>query len=122
MVAYQPPGWPREVRPPGAPDWERTAGAWLLDVCPPDYRGYPLLRRHLLVLARFAVLHAEACQLGVERGLSGLRVELAEVVDGVVLERAVETLHHEQARLIGQRRAVGLVEDGLRGRRFVPRI
>ena len=25
-----PPGWPREVRPPGTPDWERTAAAWLL--------------------------------------------------------------------------------------------
>jgi hypothetical protein len=44
-----PPGWPREVRPPDAPGWEHTAAAWLLDLCPPEYRGYPALRRHLVV-------------------------------------------------------------------------
>ena len=52
-----PPGWPRGVRPPGAPGWEHTAVAWLLDICPPEYRSYPVLRRRDVVLARFAVLH-----------------------------------------------------------------
>jgi hypothetical protein len=33
---------------------------WLLDLCPPEYRSYPALRRHPVVLARFAVLHVEA--------------------------------------------------------------
>jgi hypothetical protein len=47
-----PPGWPREVRPPDAPDWERTAANWLLDLCPPEYRSYPTLRHHVVVLAR----------------------------------------------------------------------
>ena len=28
--AVAPPGWPAAVRPPGAPEWERTAGNWLL--------------------------------------------------------------------------------------------
>ena len=50
-----PPGWPRPVRPPGVPGWEATAAAWLLDICPPEYRSYPVLRRHAVVLARFAV-------------------------------------------------------------------
>ena len=54
-----PPGWPRAVRPPGAPGWEHTAVAWLLDICPPEYRSYPVLRRHDVVLARFAVLEKE---------------------------------------------------------------
>ena len=54
-----PPGWPAQVRPPDAPDWERTAQNWLLDICPPEYRAYPALRRHVVVLARFAVLHVE---------------------------------------------------------------
>src|SRR5205823_5855961 len=63
MVQYvAPPGWPRQVRPPDAPGWEHTAAAWLLDLSPPDYRGYPVLRRHLVVLARFAALHLEAGQ------------------------------------------------------------
>ena len=68
-----PPGWPRQVRPPGAPGWEHTAVAWLLDICPPEYRSYPVLRRHDVVLARFAVLHVEACQAAVRRGLSEAR-------------------------------------------------
>ncbi len=110
------------MRPPGAPDWEGTAVAWLLDLCPPEFRGYPTLRRHTVVLARFAVLHVEACQTAVNRGLSEARGGLREVADGSVVEAAVETWQCESARLIGVRRAVGLVEEALRGRRFVARL
>lgn len=120
--AVSPPGWPPEVRPPGAPDWETTATAWLLDLCPPEYRGYPTLRRHPVVLARFSVLHVEACQAAVNRGLSEARGGLREVADGSVVDAAVETWQRESARLIGVRRAVGLVEEALRGRRFAERL
>lgn len=118
----RPAGWPAQVRPPDAPDWESTAVAWLLDLCPPEYRGYPVLRRHDVVLARFAVLHVEACQAATNRGLSEARGGLREVVGGSVVEAAVETWQHEAARLLGVRRAVGLVEEALRGRRFVERL
>jgi hypothetical protein len=117
-----PPGWPGEVRPPGAPDWERTAVAWLLDLCPPEYRSYPALRRHEVVLARFAVWHVEACQTAVRRGLSEARADLRQVAGGDVVEAAVQTWQAEAARLMGVRRAVGLVEEALRGRRFVARL
>ena len=117
-----PPGWPSPVRPPGAPDWETTATAWLLDLCPPEYRTYPALRRHAVVLARFAVLYVEACQAAVNRGLSEARGGLREVADGLVVEAAVETWQRESARLLGVRRAAGLVEEALRGRRFVARL
>jgi hypothetical protein len=120
--AVCPPGWPRQVRPPGAPDWESTAVAWLLDLCPPEYRGYPVLRGHAVVLARFAVLHVEACQAAVNRGLSEARGGLREVAEGAVVEAAVETWQRESARLLGVRRGVGLVEEALRGRRFVARL
>lgn len=120
--AVRPAGWPEQVRPPGAPDWEDTAVAWLLDVCPPEYRTYPALRRHAVVLARFAVLHVEACQAAVNRGLSEARGGLREVADGAVVEAAVETWQRESARLLGVRRAAGLVEEALRGRRFVARL
>ena len=76
-----PPGWPRAVRPPGAPGWEHSAVSWLLDICPPEYRSYPVLRRHAVVLARFAVLHVEACQAAVNRGLSEARGGLRDVAD-----------------------------------------
>ena len=117
-----PPGWPRQVRPPGAPGWERTAVSWLLDICPPEYRSYPTLRRHEVVLARFAVLHVEASQAAVRRGLSEARADLRDVADPDTVERAVETWHAEEARLLAERRAVGLVEEALRGRRFVARL
>ena len=110
------------MRPPGAPDWETTATAWLLDLCPPEYRTYPALRRHPVVLARFAVLFVEACQTAVNRGLSEARGGLREVADGLVVETAVETWQRESARLLGVRRAAGLVEEALRGRRFVARL
>ena len=39
-----------------------------------------------------------------------------------VVEAAVQTWQAEDARLSGVRRAVGLVEEALRGRRFVARL
>jgi hypothetical protein len=117
-----PPGWPREVRPPDAPDWERTAQLWLLDLCPPEYRGYPALRRHVVVLARFALLHVEACQAAVRKGLSEARAELRDVATLEVIDVAIQTWQAEDARLAGVRRAVGLVEEALRGRRYVARL
>ena len=122
MPAYAPPGWPQQVRPPDAPDWGRTAVNWLLDICPPEYRSYPALRRHDVVLARFAVLHVEASQLATKRGLSEARAELRDVATLEVVDAAVQTWLAEQARLSGVRRAVGLVEEALRGRRFVARL
>lgn len=117
-----PPGWPAQVRPPDAPDWERTAVNWLFDLCPPDYRGYPALRRHVVILARFAALHIEASQAACRRGLSEARSELREVADLDTVQAAVDTWHLEAARLLGVRRAVDLVEEALRGRRFVARL
>lgn len=121
-VPVTPPGWPVVVRPPGAPGWEHTAGTWLLDLCPPEYRTYPALRRHLVVLARFAVLNVEASQEACRRGLSEARAELRDVAGADVVEAAVETWLTEDARLSGVRRAAGLVEEAIRGRRFVARL
>ncbi len=117
-----PPGWPAAVRPPDAPRWELTAEAWLLDICPPEYRTYPTLRRHVVVLARFAVLHVEGCQAACRRGLSEARSELRDVAPADVVDEAVETWLTEDARLSGVRREVGLVEEALRGRRFRARL
>jgi thiamine phosphate synthase YjbQ (UPF0047 family) len=117
-----PPGWPPQVRPPGAPGWERTAVNWLLDICPPEYRDYAVLRRHEVVLARFAVLHVEACQAAARRGVGEARTALRDVAEPGVVEASVQAWQREQARLMGERRAVGLVEEALRGRRFVARL
>jgi len=75
-----------------------------------------------VVLARFAVLHVEACQHAARRGLSEARSELRDVASEDVVEAAVQTWHAESARLLGVRRAVGLVEEALRGRRYRARL
>jgi hypothetical protein len=117
-----PPGWPHGVPAPGAPEWERSAVNWLLDVSPPEYRTYPGLRRHPVVLARFAVLHVEASQAAVNRGLSEARGLLRDIATEAEIAAALDTWQRECARLIGVRRAVGLVEEALRGRRYVARM
>ena len=117
-----PPGWPPEVRPPDAPDWEATAASWLLDLCPPDYRRYGGLRRHVVVLARFALLHVEANQAACRRGLSEARADLSQVAGPAVVDAAIQTFQREEARLMAVRRSVGLVEEALRGRRYVARL
>ena len=122
MPLVAPPGWPRQVRPPDAPGWERTAVDWLLDLCPSEYRRFAGLRRHVVVLARFAVLHVEAQQAATRRGLSEVRADLRDVAEDPVIEAAVQTFLLEDARLVGVRRAVGLVEEALRGRRYRARL
>lgn len=117
-----PPGWPASVRAPDAPEWTATAVTWLLDQVPPEYRGYPALRRHPVVLARFAVLHLQACHAAVLEGLSQARGDLRQVADHDVVEAAVLTFQREEARLIGVRRSAALIEEALRGRRFRARL
>ena len=117
-----PPGWPREVHPPGAPDWERSAVAWMLDLCPPDYRAYDVLLRHPVVLARFATTHVASAVGAARRGYATLRVDLRGVVPPETVEAALRAFEREGARLAAAQRALTLVEEALRGRRFMPRL
>ena len=117
-----PPGWPDEVRPPGTPDWERTATAWLFDLCPPDYRAHDVLRRHPVVLARFAARHVAAGIEAARLGLATTRDELRSVVDPETVTAAIGAWEREGARLVRAQRAVALVEEALRGTRFRARL
>ncbi len=116
-----PAGWPEHVRPPGAPDWERTAVSWLFDLCPPDYRGYPVLSRHPAVLAWLAGHHVEGQVQAARRALATARAELTAVPQPVLRE-TLAAVEAELARLVGAQRAVGLVAQALTGVRFVPRL
>jgi hypothetical protein len=117
-----PPGWPPQVRPPGTPDWDRTATVWLLDLCPPDFRGYPVLRRHPRALARLAAHHVEGARRACAAALASARTELSGDLDARTLTEVLEVLETEQARLLAAGRAVGLVDDALRGRKYIPRL
>ena len=74
--AYVPPGWPASVRPLGAEGWERTAFAFLLDCCPPEYRGYPLLLKQPQVLARFGREFVDGQLAATRSNLAGVRTSL----------------------------------------------
>ena len=117
-----PPGWPEEVRPPDTPEWERTATAWLFDLCPPDYRAHDVLRNHPVVLARFAARHVTAAVEAARLGYSTTRDDLRDVADATTIAAALAAWEREGARLVRQQRAVGLVEEALRGRRFRARL
>jgi hypothetical protein len=117
-----PPGWPPEVLPPQAPDWERSAAAWLFDLCPPDYRAHEVLRTYPAVLARFAQGHVEAAVEAARQGLRTLRAELKGVVPPEVVDAAISVYDREGRRLAQTGRQVALVEAALRGDRWVPRL
>lgn len=117
-----PAGWPSAVRPAGAPDWERTAVAWLYDECPPDYRGLDVLRRHPVALAWLAGHHVSAQQDGCRRALATARAQLGDALPPQGVEALLDGIEREVARLIGVRRGVDLVEQALRGRRYPPRL
>jgi hypothetical protein len=117
-----PPGWPEQVRPPGSPDWERSALAWLFDQCPPDYRAYDVLRRHPLVLARFAAGAVDAAVAAADAGLRTIRAELSGRVPPETVEAAVGAYERERHRMRAVRHAVDVVERALRGERWVPRL
>ena len=119
---HVPPGWPDGVRPPGAPDWEGSATAYLLDCCPADFRAYPVLRRHPVVLAQFAARFVEGQCQTTRDGLAQVRTALRRDVSPAVLEEAAQAWLEQGARLARTRRAVNLIGDALHGWVFVPRL
>lgn len=120
--AYAPPGWPAEVRPAGAPDWQQSAAAWLFDQCPADYRAYEVLRRHPIVLARFAAGQLEASVAAARHGLATSRSELRDVADDVLIEAVLAAYDREGRRLAAALRATRLIEQALSGKTFIPRL
>ena len=117
-----PPGWPGQVLPPQAPEWERSAVGWLFDLCPAEYRGHDVLRKHPVVLARFAAGHVGAGVEAARQGIRTARAELRGVVDGEVVDAAIAAYEREGRRLIAVGRQVALVDAALRGERHVPRL
>lgn len=121
-AAYAPPGWPAEVPPPGAPGWEGRAVAWLLDLCPHEYRGYAVLARHPLLLVRFAARLVSAQQAGTQSARASLRADLSGYLATSVVVEGLDVLDAEQQRLAEVSAAVQQLERALRGQVFVPRL
>ena len=114
-----PPGWPAEVQPPGSDGFERTAVSWLLDRCPPDFRGHAVLRRHPVLLARLAAEQLAAAVAACRDGYRTARADLRDVVPTRTIEELLATYEHEGRRLAADARAADLVSRALHGETFV---
>ena len=73
------------------------------------------------MLAQFASHFVEGQVRAAQEGLADVRTGLGRYVDPPVLEAGDRGLAEQAARLARTRRAVGLVNDALRGRVYVPR-
>jgi hypothetical protein len=122
MAGYLPPGWPTGVHPPGSDEFESTAVAWLLDVVPPDYRLYGVLRRHPLALATMARHHMAACVEGARQGYRTAHTELGNALPPHAVDAVLAAYRREGRRLVATARAVSLVERALRGETFTPKL
>ena len=79
-----PPGWPREVPPPAVEGWQHRAVAWLLDVCPPDYRRYDAWVHHPVALSGVLLtLEREGLRLVSARRSAGQLLDALEGKDYV---------------------------------------
>jgi hypothetical protein len=96
--------------------------AWLFDLCPPDYRAYDVLRRHPVVLARFAHGHVSAAVDSARQGLRTLRDDLRDVVPPEAVEAAIGAYDREGRRLAQTARQIAMITAALRGERWVPRL
>jgi len=108
-----PSDWPAAVSPPGSEDWEASAAEWLLDLLP-EYRQYPTMRRHPVVLAFIARHVLEGAVQGARQGYRTARTELGELVPPHVIEATLRDCRDEGRRLAAATRAVEAVERALR--------
>lgn len=113
-MAGAPTGWPRDLPPPGTPEFDDRVCAWLLDRGPADLRSSPI--RTLPVALVWIVGHALTGELeGMRRAYSMARVELESVLSPEQRDQVQAALEAHGARLLQTRREVALVEAALRG-------
>jgi hypothetical protein len=122
VSAYVPPGWPSGVHPPGTERFEDTAVAWLFEFVPPEYRRYGVLRRYPVVLARMARHHVAAAVEAARQGFRAARAELSDSVPPHGVEAVLDIYRREGTRLVAIAAAIELVDTGLRGGSFTPKL
>jgi hypothetical protein len=122
VTAYVPPGWPSGVHPPGTERFEDTAVAWLFEFVPPEYRRYGVLRRYPVVLARMARHHVAASVEAARQGFRTARAELSDTVPPHGVEAVLDIYRREGTRLVAIAEAIELVDTGLHGGSFTPKL
>lgn len=122
MTPHAPPGWPEGVPPAHTPGWQDRAVLWLLDQCPPDYRGYGSWRRHPVALAWLACRHLEGQVVAMREAWREARVGLGEDLPPEALAEILAQIEAEGIRLLAASRSARLLHEALRGKVFAPRL
>jgi len=117
-----PPGWPEGVPPPSARGWQVAAVAWLLDLCPPEYRGHTVLRRHPVALVWLAERHVTAQVEAMRVAYRTVRVDLGEELPAGTVEALLVCLEHEGLRLRAAQRGIALLREAMADLVFVERL
>jgi hypothetical protein len=108
-----PPGWPKDLPPPGTGEFDDRVVLWLLDRSPADLRT-SAVRQMPLALCCVVAHSLEGLLAGIRNAYRSARTELAEDIspnDFLTLQQALEA---QGARLAATRREVALVEAALR--------
>ena len=108
--------------PPEVEEWQVAAVAWLLDQAPPEYRGYPVVRHHPLLLVWLVGHHVAAQQDAVRRAVGTARRDLSQHLPPEAAPDVFSVLEQEELRLRRLARAVDLLHQAVQGKRFVPRL
>ncbi len=122
MTTAVPTGWPAELPPPAAAEFETVAVGWLLDNAPPEFRGHAVFRRHPLALAMVVQHYAAGALAASREAYAGVRRELGEVLSPQTVTEVLTALEYEGVRLARLNRELALVTAALEGRRWVPRL
>lgn len=121
-ISTTPPGWPRDLDPPGSPEFESRVTGWLLDRGPAGLRGFAVLRRHPRALVLVVVDHCRATVEGLRESYAGARRELVDELAPRALDEVLAALESQGARAVETVREVSLVADALSGRKWTPRL
>jgi hypothetical protein len=111
-----PPGWPSDLPPAVADEFEARVGGWLLDRCPPEVRASFTIRRHPIALAHVAAAHCEAVVAGQREAYRSARRELAESLPAEAVAGVLTDLEAVGHALVRNLREVHLVAEALAGR------
>ncbi len=95
---------------------------WLLDHCPPDYRGYAGWRKNPIALAWLADRHIAGQVSAMRQAYREARVQLGEHVTTEALTEILANLEAEGLRLVAAKRSSALLLEAMQGKRFIPRL
>ena len=95
---------------------------WLLDVCPPDYRGYSGWRKHPIALAWLARRHLDGQVGAMREAWREARVEVGPHVPPEALTEILAQIEAEGIRLLAASRSARLLHEALQGKVFAPRL